>query len=546
MIKILKASKSKEEFKEFFYNHLVETEFVPAEIFSGMNIVETKEVTVPMWHYVMTFRSKWECKERDHSWGDDDDDNWTWRSGVATGVLNVLRLATESANVPEVIAKAFAKPVEYKAELTDLLEDAEPAGQWAITESKTLLTDAVMEAYKEDKVQEIGKQNAPRDRKRFSAKGEFDAPMIVERIDMTYYLVRYEYQGKEYYYITDGQGVSEYSAEPVAKGEKGKARTLKVANWSVVIGMILIAAIMVCCGMIFPAILVIILGFVGVYFIAKASKKVQEGAKAARAAALAKFKGTAVIALLLALSPLSSQAQTREMVEGYDLAVEMIANCEYAGAMHILGEIVQEDPAAFEPAYQLLRVLSLSGQFDYALELADAMCEVHKVNASVFNLRANIRFFTGDYIGALNDNNRAISINPSSPILYYRRGRCQDALGNHGRACEDYAKVLEIEQEFNEAGGDWSGGDACGHLACLFMGDVDTAFDIIDQLTDISPDYYYDAACMFSLIGETEAALNCIILAADNGFCSEGLLMYDPDLENLRDSAEFAAWLAED
>ena len=54
----------------------------------------------------------------------------------------------------------------------------------------------------------------------------------------------------------------------------------------------------------------------------------------------------------------------------------------------------------------------------------------------------------------------------------------------------------------------------------------------------------YDAACAFALANDSQAALRCLTLAAQNGFKDAAAVRTDPDLRSLRGTPEFEAWVA--
>jgi len=55
---------------------------------------------------------------------------------------------------------------------------------------------------------------------------------------------------------------------------------------------------------------------------------------------------------------------------------------------------------------------------------------------------------------------------------------------------------------------------------------------------------FYNCACLYSRLGETEKAIETLWAAMAKGYADDGWLAHDPDLDGLRAHPDFIALLA--
>jgi tetratricopeptide (TPR) repeat protein len=61
--------------------------------------------------------------------------------------------------------------------------------------------------------------------------------------------------------------------------------------------------------------------------------------------------------------------------------------------------------------------------------------------------RGSVRFYAGDYEGAVSDCTEAISRNPDQIAPYYNRARSYAAMGDYERALQDYSKIIVMNDQ---------------------------------------------------------------------------------------------------
>jgi lipoprotein NlpI len=97
---------------------------------------------------------------------------------------------------------------------------------------------------------------------------------------------------------------------------------------------------------------------------------------------------------------------------------------------------------------------------------------------------------SGDYLGAIQDYNQAIEINPKYDVAYHARGKAKLKVGDYNGAIEDFTKLLKINPGYYDAYGD------CGR-AKDELGDYAGALEDYSKIIQLKPeDYYYNKRAM--------------------------------------------------
>jgi len=91
--------------------------------------------------------------------------------------------------------------------------------------------------------------------------------------------------------------------------------------------------------------------------------------------------------------------------------------------------------------------LSSSGKFDFALKEWNRYLDSYPDDAAAFSNRGNVRLVIGDVEGSIDDQNKAISLNPNEIDPYINRGISEEALGLWSQAKKDYQFVLSQDSK---------------------------------------------------------------------------------------------------
>ena len=91
--------------------------------------------------------------------------------------------------------------------------------------------------------------------------------------------------------------------------------------------------------------------------------------------------------------------------------------------------------------------LSSGGKFNLALQEWNIYLESYPDDAAGLSNRGNVRLVIGDLEGSIDDQNKAISLNPSEIDPYINRGIAEEALGLWSQAKKDYMFVISQDNK---------------------------------------------------------------------------------------------------
>ena len=118
----------------------------------------------------------------------------------------------------------------------------------------------------------------------------------------------------------------------------------------------------------------------------------------------------------------------------YCLFIFVCLNIVYVAPCHSLP--LRED------LFKNALALSSSGEFNLALKEWNSYLDSYPDDALGFSNRGNVRLIIGDAEGSIEDQNKAISINPGEMDPYINRGIAEEALGLWSQAKKDYMLVI--------------------------------------------------------------------------------------------------------
>jgi len=91
--------------------------------------------------------------------------------------------------------------------------------------------------------------------------------------------------------------------------------------------------------------------------------------------------------------------------------------------------------------------LSSIGKFNLALQEWERYLNSYPDDAAGFSNRGNVRLVLGDVNGSIDDQNKAISLNPGEIDPYINRGIAEEALGLWAQAKKDYMFVISKDSK---------------------------------------------------------------------------------------------------
>ena len=91
--------------------------------------------------------------------------------------------------------------------------------------------------------------------------------------------------------------------------------------------------------------------------------------------------------------------------------------------------------------------LSSGGKFNLALQEWNQYLDSYPDDAAGLSNRGNVRLVIGDVEGSIDDQNKAISLNPNEIDPYINRGIAEEALGLWSQAKKDYMFVISQDSK---------------------------------------------------------------------------------------------------
>lgn len=139
-----------------------------------------------------------------------------------------------------------------------------------------------------------------------------------------------------------------------------------------------------------------------------------------------------------------------------------------------------------------------------------------------------------DYTGAIEDYTTSIILNPNNAYSYIGRADMYRQTGDKEKYLSDCRKIIEIDTipQIN----------SCAQFAFLELGEIEKAKEFMNKIIELDTNNegaYYDAACLYSRIGDKDKALLNLRLCLEKGFRRFYHIELDDDLDFIRKEKEF-------
>ena len=129
----------------------------------------------------------------------------------------------------------------------------------------------------------------------------------------------------------------------------------------------------------------------------------------------------------------------------------------------------------------------------------------------------------------------AIALNPGYAYAYLGRADMYQLKGEELPAKRDYEKVIELDTVPSN--------ESCAQYAFLELGEKEKAIDYMERVIandSVHPGNYYDAACLYTRMGNNDKALEMLKIALDKGFRRFNHIEHDDDLDGIRHLEQFS------
>jgi clan AA aspartic protease (TIGR02281 family) len=160
------------------------------------------------------------------------------------------------------------------------------------------------------------------------------------------------------------------------------------------------------------------------------------------------------------------------------------------------------------------------------IHFASSNIALHPDSSALYDGRGWYYFLVKDYPSALEDYNTAIALDGANTYARYMRGRIRNIMGDSVNARKDFQDVLVRNDD-----------EMAKLFSLIYMDRKEEARQLTDSIyasDTVDYDNYYDLACAYSLLGETELAFSTLEKTLEEGYNNFSHLRRDIDFEPIR------------
>lgn len=211
---------------------------------------------------------------------------------------------------------------------------------------------------------------------------------------------------------------------------------------------------------------------------------------------------------------------------------------DYDKALEYCNQAIALDSVKTNYLYEKANILDNAGRTQEAIKtMSDYIANTPDEPAGYYQ-RGWFKDHSGDIEGALEDYTMAITLQPNVAYAYLNRGVLYRLKGENAKAESDFKQVVRLDSIPEEA--------ECSFYAYYYLGQKDKAIEILNTILDKDKKgNCYDAACLYSLMGEKEKALSYLRQSLEDGYRRFAHIKRDRDLNNIRNTEEFKVLLKE-
>lgn len=211
---------------------------------------------------------------------------------------------------------------------------------------------------------------------------------------------------------------------------------------------------------------------------------------------------------------------------------------DYDKALEYCNQAIALDSVKANYLYEKANILDNAGRTLEAIKtMSDYIANTPDEPAGYYQ-RGWFKDHSGDIEGALEDYTMAITLQPNVAYAYLNRGVLYRLKGENAKAESDFKQVVRLDSIPEEA--------ECSFYAYYYLGQKDKAIEILNTILDKDKKgNCYDAACLYSIMGEKEKALSYLRQSLEDGYRRFAHIKRDRDLNNIRNTEEFKVLMKE-
>lgn len=229
--------------------------------------------------------------------------------------------------------------------------------------------------------------------------------------------------------------------------------------------------------------------------------------------------------------------------ESSDVIANRLANCydelgNYEKALLYCNQAISLDSTDADHIFLKATIEDNAGRTKEAIATMDAFLQQNPDNSFGYYRRGWFKDHWGDIDGAIEDYTLSIAMDPTEAYTYLNRGILYRLKGDVSAAEDDFKQVIRLDSIPEKI--------ECAHYAYYYLGNKTKAISIInDILKKNDKGDYYDAACLYSIMGEKEKSICYLRKALELGYRRFTHIKRDRDLNNIRNEDTYKALIEE-
>ena len=211
---------------------------------------------------------------------------------------------------------------------------------------------------------------------------------------------------------------------------------------------------------------------------------------------------------------------------------------DYDKALEYCDQAIALDSVKSDYLYQKANILDNAGRSKEAIRVMGEYIANNPDMAEGYYRRGWFEDHSGNVEEAIEDYTMAITLQPNEAYAYLNRGVLYRLKGENAKAESDFKQVVRLDSIPEEAD--------CSFYAYYYLGQKDKAIEVLNTVLDKDKKgNCYDAACLYSVMGEKEKALFYLRQSLEDGYKRFAHIKRDRDLNNIRNTEEFKVLLKE-
>lgn len=211
---------------------------------------------------------------------------------------------------------------------------------------------------------------------------------------------------------------------------------------------------------------------------------------------------------------------------------------DYGKALEYCDQAIALDSTEADYLFMKANILDNAGRLEEAIKIMDRYIEKNPEDAFSYYRRGWFKDHSGKTDDAIEDYTMAITLCPDYAFQYLNRGVLYLLKGDKQAANDDFKQVVRLDS--------LPDAPECVFYAYYYLGDKSKAIESMNKaLKKDAKANYYDAACLYSIMGDKEMSLSYLRKSLENGYRCFDHIKRDRDLNNVRSTPEFKALMNE-